>query len=315
MSIRALKSFKVRLGDRFLDYRLGKDLDLQKIKHFFQDKYRIKKMWKGPRHILGILTKNNVDYFLKLSSSEGISVVTQNEYDWNNYFNKYFPVDLPYRVSNNYDSGLYQQKYYYLITDYLDGEVLCDIHEEAFRLTPCIEDIILLSELIQKMPKVKFSIYQYGVDYKQKFSDKVSKWFNDIPIGIRKKFKVEILLKIIEKGTDELTSRPRHGDFTPWHMIKLKDIRLGLIDGEHAQSDGVEGYDICYFIQRVFSILKSPDIAQSIYLRLLEKGYGANKLKTVLAARAIGGFLDESLAYKPDYKFANNFKDWILRIT
>ncbi|MBU1000221.1 hypothetical protein KKE78_02380 [Patescibacteria group bacterium] len=317
MVIKKLKSFQVRQGNKILNYRSGEKLDLSRIKSFFQDSYNVKKLWNASRHVLGILTKNDVDYFLKLSTSEGISVVTKNEYSWNDYFNKYFPKELPYQVPKNFKSGLYQQKFFYLITDYFDGEILCDINEDATQLPIYIEDIILLSELIQKMPKIKFSTCQYedkAADFKQKFTDKANKWFNDIPTGVRKKFKTDILLKIVEKGVDELISRPRHGDFTPWHMIRLQNSRLGLIDGEHSRSDSVEGYDICYLIQRVFSVLKNPSIAQNIYFRLLTKGYEKNKLKTVLAARAIGGFLDESLAEKSEYNFANQFKDWIIQL-
>lgn len=37
-------------------------------------------------------------------------------------------------------------------------------------------------------------------------------------------------------------------------------------------------------------------------------------LRVVLSARAIGGFLDESLNNNPDYKFADSFKKWVLGI-
>lgn len=313
--VRVLNSFKVRSKDKLLDYRLGEKLNLTKIKIFFQKKYSIKRLWNGTRHVLGILTKDHIDYFLKLSTSEGISVVTENEYDWNNFFNQYFPLSAHFSVPKNYDSGVYRKKYYYLITDYFNGEIICDLNGGANDLTTFIEDVILLSELIQQMPSIKFSTGQCEVgDFKQKFIDKVNKWFSDIPIDIRKEFKIGILLKIVEDGVNELTSRPRHGDFTPWHMIKLKDLGLGLIDGEHAKPDGVEGYDICYLIQRVFSALKNPIVARNIYFQLLAKRYEKNKLKTVLAARAIGGFLDESLIEKSEYNFANKFKDWVIKL-
>ncbi len=149
-------------------------------------------------------------------------------------------------------------------------------------------------------------------DYGTRFIDKTNLWFKDIPTDIRKRFKVQSLLDIVGKGAGELQARPRHGDFTPWHIIKLQDRKIGLIDGEHFLASGVEGYDICYFIQRVFSVLKNPFIAKKIYSKLLSRGYKKDKLQIVLAARAIGGFLDESLSDKPDYKFANNFKDWVI---
>ena len=321
---RVLNSFKVRLGDEqvlssgksLLDYRLGEKLNLSKIKSFFQRSYNVKKLWHGSRHVLGILTKNDTNYFLKLSTSEGISIVTKNEYEWNNYFNQYFPKNFLFSVPKNYDSGLYRNKYFYLITDYFKGKLLCDISDTYKKSNNLIKynlKIIELSELIQKIPMVGFTNYE-EIDYRTRFTNKVSQWFNDIPINIRKKFKVETLLNIVEKGVSKLSSKPRHGDFTPWHIIKLTDSRLGLIDGEHFLPDGVEGYDICYFIQRVFSILKNPQVALDIYSKLLIKGYRKDILKPVLAARAIGGFLDESLTDKSDYNFANDFKDWVIGV-
>lgn len=312
---RVLNSFKVRSGDKILDYRLRENLGLNKIKLFFQERYCVNKLWNGNRHILGILTKNDVTYFLKLSTSEGISIVTKNEYEWNNYFNQNFSKNFPFSAPKNYDSGLYREKYFYLVTDYFNGKLLCNVSDTYKKSNDLIKynlKIIELSEFIQKMPVVNFTNYE-EIDYRTRFTDKVSQWFNDIPINVRKKFRVESLLNIVEKGVNKLSSKPRHGDFTPWHIIKLTDSRLGLIDGEHFLPDGVEGYDICYFIQRVFSVLKNPQVALDIYSKLLIKGYRKDILKTVLAARAIGGFLDESLKEKPSYEYAKKFKDWIMK--
>ncbi|MDD5146998.1 MAG: hypothetical protein PHV63_00400 [Candidatus Daviesbacteria bacterium] len=303
---RVLNSFKVRAGNKILDYRLGEKLNLNQVKLFFQKNYQVKKLWNGSRHVLGILTRNNVDYFLKLSTSEGISIFTKNEHKWNDYFNEYTKVNN-YLVPKNHGRGYFQKKYFYLITDYFDGKLICEINGDVNNLVVHIDDIILLSELIQKMPVVES-------DYRMRFINKVNSWFNDIPSSICKRYKVKTLLDIAEKGVDGLSSKPRHGDFTPWHIIKLFDHRLGLIDGEHFLPDGVENYDICFFIQRVFSVLKNPIVARNIYSQLLIKGYKKNKLKTVLAARAIGGFLDESLIEKSEYNFASRFKDWVMQL-
>ena len=45
--------------------------------------------------------------------------------------------------------------------------------------------------------------------------------------------------------------------------------------------------------------------------KLLDKGFDIKKLRYILAARAIGGFLDESLAHIPNYSYADKFKKWI----
>lgn len=314
---RVLDSFKVRSGNKILDYRLGEDLNLRKVELFFQETYQIKKLWKEPRHVLGILVKDDKVYFLKLATSEGISIVTRNEYHWNNYFNNY-SSNNKYLVPRNYDSGLYENKYFYLITDFFNGELLCETRSDikTSDLVNYIPQIIEFFEIIQQLPVTDFSDNRFdNMDYKKRFLDKTRCWFNDIPSNISKKFDLRSLLEIVEKGLSELSAKPRHGDFTPWHMIKLQDKRLGLIDGEHAVSNGIEGYDICYFIQRIFSVLKNPRLAINIYSRLKKKGYQANRLKTVLAARTIGGFLDESLVRKSDYKYAVSFKAWVEEIS
>lgn len=307
-----LKSFKIRSGNKILDYRLGEKFDLNEIKTFFQEDYEVKKIWQGPRHVFAILIKKELIYFLKLSTSEGISIVTKNEYEWNNYFNIYFEIKSSYRVPKNYVSGLYKEKYFYLVTDYFGGKPLCPLNasiKESNGLIKYIPFIVDLSELIQKLPNIKFNNFQ-----NTKFIDKVNNWFGDIPINIQNKFKIGSLLNIVERGIKDVSLVPRHGDFTPWHMIKIKNSGLGLVDGEHAQAYSVENYDICYFIQRVFSVLKNPRLAKEIYARLLKRNYKRKKIKTVLAARAIGGFLDDYIASEENYLFAKNFKDWVIQI-
>lgn len=112
-----------------------------------------------------------------------------------------------------------------------------------------------------------------------------------------------------------MKNQSRHGDFAPWHLIKLNTNQLALIDGEHARSNGVEYYDIAYFIQRVFSVLGNQLLSKQILSLLLKRNYNLQKLKVILASRAIGGFLDESLKSRPNYQIANQFKSWALNIT
>lgn len=313
---RVLDSFKVRSGKRILDYRLGEDLNLKEVKLFFQNSYRVKKLWQGPRHIHGILEQKNKKYFLKLATSEGISIVTKNEYRWNDYFNKY-SLSNKYLVPKNYGSGLFKSRYFYLITDFFTGQLLCETrsdYDEASVLIDYLPQIIELFEVIQQLPLVNFEDNVYEKDYKMRFLNKTQNWLKDIPASISKRFEVISLMAIVEKGVGRLSGKPRHGDFAPWHLTKLPNKRLALIDGEHALSESVEDYDICYFIQRVFSVLKNPSIAKEFYLQLKEKGYQEENLKTVLAARAIGGFLDESLVEKSDFKYAASFKNWVEKL-
>lgn len=312
--MRELKSFKIHLKNKVLDYRQSEDLDLEKVRSFFSKKYQIEKLWKVPRHVLGIFVKGNQKFFLKLSTSEGIGIITENEYNWNDYFNKY-NTNSDFLVPKNYDKGIYNGKYFYLITDYFEGSLLCEIREKcnSVNFIKHINQIIGLSETIQELPQSGFVLPEYEeINYKIRFLNKTVGWFEDINNDLIEKYKIGELLEVVKSGIDKLESKPRHGDFTPWHILKLKNNKLGLIDGEHAFPDGVENYDICYLIQRVFSILKNPQLAQAIYSKLIERKYDKNKLKIVLASRAIGGFLDVSLNNEIDYQFAIDFKNWVL---
>lgn len=310
MATSDLKSFKIYSNGKILDYRLGEQFNLNNLKSFFQKDYDVEKIWSGPRHILGILIKNKIKYFLKVSTSEGISVVAKRESEWNNYFNEHINKSSLYKVPKVFDSGFYNGKYFYIICEYFAGDLLCPLNgskEQSDQLINYFPEIINLSEIIQLLPQK-----ETGEDFKKKFIEKTETWFSDIPENIKDKFQINILLQIVKKGTIFLLVKPRHGDLAPWHIIKLENGQLGLIDGEHFLYNGVENYDICYFIQRVFSVLKNPEVAKEIYKQLISKGYDKNKLKVVLAARAIGGFLDESLADKPDYKIASEFSNWVI---
>lgn len=307
-----LAAFKINVNGKILDYRVPAKLDLKDVTRYFEKKYKIKKIWSGGRHVVGLLEKSGKDFFLKLSTTEGIAAVTKNEFEWNNVFNKQFPrEESNFWVPQNYDSGYYRKSLFYFVTDKLNGELL---HERPDSKTVSktffknISGVIEFSELIQKMKT--FS----SEGYREKFIKKVTVWFKSIPPDIINIYQIEELLDIVKNGSVLLQMQTCHGDFTPWHTIAQKNGKLGLIDGEHYLPDGIENYDICYFIQRVFSVIKSPNLAQKIFNLLLDFGYGKNKLKVVLAARAIGGYLDESLTPTPNYVFSNKFKKWVLTV-
>ena len=263
------------------------------------------------------MEKGDKVLFLKLATTEGISAVTKNEYKWNEQFNKLAPRRLSnFWVPQNKDCGLYKDKLFYLITDKFDGELLVQ-RPERIRVSTILQNllpaVIEFSELIQELGIDQLSD-QENSEHQKWFLQKTKSWYGDISEDIKEKYKVLDLLKIVEKGTPRLQKRPRHGDFTPWHIIKLQNNKLGLIDGEHTMGNSVEYYDIGYFIQRVFSVLKNPYLAQNILAALISKNYDMEKLRVVLAARGIGGFLDESLKPKPNYKSGNKFKDWVISL-
>lgn len=74
-----ISAFKIKVDGKVLDYRLGCDLNLDKVREFFEKKYKVVKIWQGGRHVLGVLEKGGREYFLKLATTEGISAVTKVE--------------------------------------------------------------------------------------------------------------------------------------------------------------------------------------------------------------------------------------------
>lgn len=312
-----MRSFEIKINGKIFDYRLGKQLDLNEIIAFFEQRYKILKLWSGGRHMLGILEENNQQLFLKLATTEGVSVVTKIEYRWNEEFHRLVSRNTSdFWVPRNEGSGEYNNHLFYLITDKFDGELLAKEPKKmelSKTLLDCLPSIIKLSELIQNLDFINLDAE--GSDHKQIFLEKTKAWYMDIPEDVRKKYAVDDLLKIVEEDISVLQKRPHHGDFTPWHLIKLRTGQLGLIDGEHAKTDGVEYYDIGYFIQRVFSVLENPEFAEKVLSLLLKRNYNLEKIKVILAARGIGGFLDKSLEDSLDYTISNKFKDWVLNLT
>lgn len=308
-----LKAFQIKVNDQIFNYREGEKQNLSKVKSNFGKEYLVRKIWSGGRHIFGELERNNKTYFLKLATSEGISYLTKIEFLWNEQFNKLIPRNSSsFWVPKNFDSGMYEDKYFYLITDKLNGVFLT---KEASPTTSTqsiikyLPKIIELSELIQELDIANLSERE-NIDHQTFFMEKTNSWYNDIPSKVVEEFRIYELLKIVSDNYCILEQKPRHGDFTPWHIM-TQDNRLLLLDGEHAISNGVEYYDIGYFIQRVFSVLEDKTTAEEILLYLKKMNYNITKLKTILAARAIGGFLDESFKDEPNYKIASDFKKWV----
>ncbi len=308
-----LKAFEVDVNGKVLDYRTAGVVDFPAVQRFFWKKYIVNKLWSGGRHVLGELEKDGRKYFLKLATTEGISAVLKNEYHWNEGFHRAVPQGTSeFRVPKNLEHGLFEERLYFLITDMFDGTLLVgkpDASVDMSVFTDTIESVVKFSEFIQTLP---FHDATETGDYRERFLLKVHAWYDLIPQDVRGKYELPALLHIVEKGAAGLKKKPRHGDFTPWHLMMLSDGKLGLIDGEHYMAAGVAYYDIGYFIQRIYSVLSKPEIAVATYAMLMESGYDAKALQVILASRAIGGFLDASFAEKPDYTMHDAFKVWVV---
>ncbi len=302
-----ISSFLIKVGKQSFDYRLGHELDLNKIKGFFEDKkFTVGKLSFTGRHIIGKLkNENNQLMFLKLATSHGMSIVTENECQWNGKTSEILPVP------KKYYSGYFEKDYFYHVCSFFAGPLLNkDLLEKN------IDNVIALAETIGrlKIDLLPADIYHQGKNHQEKFYHKTLSHFQNVPEKISETYELKKLLNLIKINLPNFGLSARHGDFAPWHMILLSGGTIGLIDGEHAMMGGVEYYDLGYLIQRVFSVWKEKELAKKIYKKLMIRGYKKNKLKTILFARTIGGFLDESLSPNPDYSIHEEFKDWVLLI-
>ncbi|MEI6533521.1 MAG: hypothetical protein WCO06_06845 [Candidatus Roizmanbacteria bacterium] len=309
-----LDAYEVVKNGIVYDYRLGVSLNLKEVKGFFEQKgYIVISIKNETRHVTGILQKNSIDYFFKLATTQGMTIISEIEAKWNEVYNQTIKRDISsFWVPKNVDSGYFKEELFYLVTEYFDGQLLVDSprsNKDVSLLNKHINTIIDFSLDIQKLqlPEIVSREIIISTSHWEWFINKTKTWLDSTPIDVQERFKLTEIFSCVQKRASILKQGVRHGDFAPWHMLELKNRKLGLIDGEHALTHGVEYYDICFFIQRVYSVLQNTDIANQILSSLIKKNVDIQKLQTVLFSRAIGGFLDESLSSLPDYSIHQKF--------
>lgn len=306
-------AFKIKKDEKILDYRKAATLDIDKVKKHFGQKFNLIDLKQENRHVIGTIEYKSKNYILKLSTTEGIGARTETEKLWNDEFNKYSRNRL-LRVPINFEDGYYEGLYYIIIEKF-EGPLLSTLHGENDIIGRNIETIIDFSEYIQTLQlNVPVKDMIQASNAQEWFVEKTKSWLGSINIKIIQEYKILQLWNIVQESSKALIEKPRHGDFTPWHMMALENGGIGLIDGEHAHSHGVEHYDISYFMQRVYSVLNKKELAEQVLSKILTRDYSKDKIKTVLASRAIGGFLDESFKDEPKYKIANEFSEWVLKL-
>lgn len=289
-----LAAFEIRVGNTVLDYRIPGMVDLSSVRAHFSSRYDIVSLTSYGRHVTGVFKKDGIPYFFKLATTEGISELTKNECAWEKFYHAHAPNESVFLVPHIYESGLYDGRLFYTVSDYIDGTFLSTgPHERGMtRWSDEYADLVIDGAV---------QIASFPVDEKQitsyidTFIHKVNSWFDAIPQTVRRTYDIERLKDHVERFAHILSPSVRHGDYTPWHMLK-KDETYALIDGEHFSACSVQYYDIVYFIQRLYAILGAKDEAMSLLHTLSDRGYDKKKLGVVLAARTIGGYLDHTLA-------------------
>ena len=209
-----MRAFTIKVGDKLLDYRVGRSVNLRAFSdHLKQKDYHVEKLWNEKRHAVGILKKNEQKLFVKLATSEGISRMTQNEFEWNKQFNLLNPRESSnFWVPINFDSGFFENLFY-LVTDYGEGEKISS-HEPGSEkyLEQTLDEVIGFAELIQTLniqnlnPNELFT----NTTHIQRFVEKARQWLEGIPAEVTEQYGVRQLIQVVNKGSQKLEQRPRH---------------------------------------------------------------------------------------------------------
>ncbi len=309
-----VKAFEIEVDGKLLDYRIPGKVNLEQVKSTFASKFPLNNLRQQSRHVIGETEIDGVPAIFKLATSEGISYLTEHEADWNNQFNRIFSRNKSnFWVPINLVSGYHKNGLYYMVTDRFEGELLADSPDKVNISFP-EKQIDQIIEFADTVTEINLQPADSEIDHQAFFRQKLNGWEQAIPEPVLETYQVNNLTAIAEKGSKSLQKKSRHGDFTPWHIFNLGNNRLGLIDGEHAMAEGVEYYDIAYFVQRVYVINQSPHVAELLLNKLVNNGFDQGKLQTVLAARGVGGYLDESFKEKPDYSWCQRFQKLVLEL-
>ncbi len=300
------------------DYREIKPVNIAQTEDYFRSiGYESRGLMLTGRHVHGTLTQGNNTWFVKVATSRGVGIRTRVETAWNKQICKLpnAPIYTPLVHQDGYINGDPQQ--YFLMTEYIDGQLLvpdrAPIHDTQ-SLRKHLPTLIAMTRYIATcsitdVPDVEDIDASNPQEW---FMQKTHRWYDAIPDEVKKEYRISELVQSIESSYKNLEVGPRHGDFAPWHVIVgSQNDKLTLIDAEHARIDGVVGYDAAYLIQRLFCVLEQPELARSAYELSLQCAYDPRALKTILAARAIGGYLDATMLGFGALKTMKSFSNWI----
>lgn len=312
--------FLVTKDGKQYDYREGHELPVESVTTELNARgYAVKKLELLSRHYTGVVIKDDTEYFIKVATSIGMSVVTEHDARWNRLVaEKVRSQKLLFSVPIPHDTGYLLGDYFFMVTDFINGKLLVNYPfdtnlgllekhwQKVVDIALSIEGLQLSEELIR--PEAS------GMTSEERYLRKTQSHFDTIPDTVREKYDLDTVLTFVKMHLSTAQQSTAHGDFTPWHLFVDEKENFTLIDGEHASTQAPENYDVGYVIQRVYSVLKNPKLAKKMLQKALDQGVDGDRLQVILAMRAIGGFLDESLAPNPDYTFHKEFVEQIVRL-
>lgn len=292
-------------------------IPLNLVRKFLNSKgYAVDSLDQQWRHVTGVVRKNNRKFFLKMATTIKTGKMTEVEFFWNELVSKRLPSNVPFKVPDNIEKGLFDDKLFFFISEYFGSETLAD------KYPPLVKRLADWTPVIAKSAYVISSLRQWseseseGQPAGENLLESATEWASQL------KSDTKSLLKVIKKSAGEIKEAFNHGDFVPWHMYNLGDNKLGLIDAEHGGWKP-KYYDVAYFYLRVRQNLGEKELARKFLLEFIdlliekEKITFWNELKPVLAQRLVGNFWEveknHDVGQGIALKRCENFKEDLLK--
>lgn len=183
-------------------------------------------------------------------------------------------------------------------------------------------NITRLAKTLAFLTRLNPNQTQIAVEKQSKLLDMYARWTEECERIYRpllgSMFKAnDVLQNLITPNMHNLVTGFHHGDCEPYHFIVGKSGHF-LTDWEFAKHYGYFSYDAAYLIHRLWTKVRSPELAMSLMTQYLEFANLDEKefetFKLMLATRVIGGWID----VKNDNSMTGgieqiSYQDWVIK--
>lgn len=172
-----------------------------------------------------------------------------------------------------------EDKFSWYLAEYFDAPLLVDLKAENYKkqIHKELEDIV---DILVTLDKVRVETLPATSLYSEKGESapynnllrKVDRWLEKpLETGLITPERIEQGKVLIGQYRSFVYPALQHGDFVPWHMFRLKEKIIGIVDGEHASLVKPRFYDLAYLYTRLYTKAHVPDEARKSLNLFLEK--------------------------------------------
>ena len=242
------------------------------------------------KHYLGIVNKDNKDFYVKLSKSKEQNQFLQNGAAFDQELIKLNP---PFNLPVLIISGTLSDEYYYRVETKLEGTPYALLQDNLcmFQIERPEQHFLQIYKLTEWLSeqKIVLPLGIFGQLNLQNIINTMIDWgYNATP-------HLSDLLKIVKSSQIVIQKVTAHCDLTPSNIIVDNKGTLGLIDGDIAHTEAPRYYDVAEFYNRLWTRACRPDLAKQ-FLKIVVENLQDNKdnfyqhLLVILASRAVGNF-------------------------